>query len=65
MSAARKEPDMIAVSFMEVAMPSFGSDSVYSKAVAANKPRVNAVKIFLITGGHDRTSEVPGEASEG
>lgn len=65
MSAARKEPEMIAVSFMDVALPSFGSDSVYSKAMAAKKPRLSMVNIFLNTGGHDRTPEVPGEERAG
>jgi hypothetical protein len=51
---------MIAVSFMEAAVPLFGRVSVNSKAMAAKKPKVSAVNIFLNIGGHDRTSEVPG-----
>jgi len=56
----RNDPVMIAVSLTEVTIPSFGSNSRSSKAMAAKKPRDSAVKIFLSTGGHDRTSEVPG-----
>jgi len=58
--AVRKDPTMIAVSFMEEAVPLFGRVSVNNKAMAAKKPKFSAVNIFLNIGGHDRTSDVPG-----
>jgi hypothetical protein len=58
--AKRKDPVMIAVSFMEAAALSYRIVSVSSNDKEAKRLTLNTVKIFLIAGGHEITIEVPG-----
>lgn len=58
--AARKAPEMIAVSLIEPEVLSYRMVSVSSNDTEAKRLTLNTVIRFLIIGGHEITSEVPG-----